>query len=120
MREAFDKGDVAGVLLLHSPAIVKDFGGSNVIRGRDALAKQLNDWFGANRVEFLDNKVENTIFCGETIVETSIFKIRSTPKNGRPPFITRGRSMVVFSRDKGSPTGWVALREMTQEAPPEK
>ena len=119
IRAAFARGDVATILLLHHPDIVKDFGGNNVVIGRDALGKGLTDWFRTARVEFLENRVEDTFFNGETVVETSIFKIKTTPKNGGAPSIGRGRAMVVFVRYKASPTGWVAIREMAQEAPPE-
>ena len=120
IREAFAKGDVATILLLHHPDIVKDFGGNNVVIGRDALGKGLTDWLRKDKVEFLENRVENTFFNGETVVETSIFKIKSTPKDGGAPSVGRGRAMVVFVRYKASPTGWVAIREMAQDAPPEK
>lgn len=119
IRAAFARGDVATILLLHHPDIVKDFGGNNVVIGRDALGKGLTDWFRRSRVEFLENKVENTFFNGETVVETSIFKIKTTPKDGGAPSIGRGRAMVVYVRYKASPTGWVSIREMAQEAPPE-
>ena len=117
IRDAFGRGDVATILLLHHPDIVKDFGGNNVVSGRDALGKGLSEWFRTTKVEFLENRIENTVFNGETAIETSVFAIRSTPKNGGPPTIARGRAMVVFVRYSGSPTGWVSIREMTQEAP---
>jgi len=117
---AFGRGDVATILLLHHPDIVKDFGGSNVVVGRDALGKGLTEWFRKYKVEFLENRVENTLYNGETIVETSVFKIRSTPRDGGAPSVSRGRAMVVYVRYRGSPTGLVSIREMAQEAPPEQ
>jgi ketosteroid isomerase-like protein len=117
IRDAFGRGDVAMILLLHHPDIVKDFGGNNVVSGRDALGKGLSELFRTSKVEFLENRIENTVFNGETAIETCVFAIRSTPKNGGSPTIARGRSMVVFVRYSSSPTGWVSIREMVQEAP---
>ncbi len=116
--DAFAKGDAALVASLHHPNIVKYFGGDNVITGRAALEKGLAEWFSNTKVEFIENKIESTVFTGETVAETSIFAIRSTPKSGGASTIHRGRSMVIYIRDKPSPTGWLSLREMTQEAPP--
>jgi hypothetical protein len=42
--------------------------------------------------------------------------MRVTPKDRGKPTINKGRTMVIFVRDKMSPTGWLSLREMTQEA----
>ncbi|HEY2726490.1 MAG TPA: nuclear transport factor 2 family protein [Parafilimonas sp.] len=117
IRNAFAKGDAALVTKLHSPNIIKYFGGNNVVIGRDALEKGLKNWFQNTTVEFIENKVESTVFNGNTAIQTVIFAIKTTPKNGGKPVISRGRSMVVYIRDKSSPTGWLSLREMTQEAP---
>lgn len=58
-----------------------------------------------------------TVFHGETAIQTIIFAIKTTPKDGGKSVISRGRSMAVYIRDKISPTGWLSLREMIQEAP---
>jgi len=120
IRDAFAKGDAELAAQLHHPDVVKYFRGSNVVTGRAALQKQLADWFKNSKIEFVENKVESTVFTGETAVQTVIFAIRSTPKNGGKPTIARGRSMVIYVRDKDSPTGWLSLREMTQAAPDQK
>jgi ketosteroid isomerase-like protein len=117
IRDAFAKGDAALVASLHSPDIIKYFGGNNVVVGRAALEKGLKEWFEVSTVKFLENEVENTVFSNGMAVQTVIFAIESTPKNGDKPLISRGRSMVIYIRDKSSPTGWLSLREMTQEAP---
>jgi ketosteroid isomerase-like protein len=118
IRDAFAKKDVELVVQLHSPEIIKYFGGNNVIIGRTALKKSLTDWFkGAKKIEFIENTVESTIFTGSTAIQTVIYAIKTTPGDGGQPVIARGRSMVVFVRDKNSPTGWFSLREITQEAP---
>jgi len=117
LRKAFENGDAALVTKMHSPDIVKYFGGNNVVVGRTALEKGLQSWFQTAKVEFIENKVESTIFNGNTAIETTIFAIRTTPKNGGEPTIGRGRSMVVYIRDESSLTGWLSLREIVQAAP---
>jgi ketosteroid isomerase-like protein len=118
IRDAFAKKDVELIAQLHSPEIIKYFGGNNVIIGRAALKKSLTDWFkNAKKIEFIENTVESTIFTGGTAIQTVIYAIKTTSGDGGQPVIARGRSMVVFIRDKNSPTGWLSLREITQEAP---
>lgn len=120
IRDAFARGDVAAIVALHHPDVVKYFGGSNVVNGRNALEKGLTEMFQTSTMEFIDNKEESFIFLGETAVETSIFTIKSTPKNGGNSTISRGRAMVVYIRYKDSPTGWASIREMAQAPPEEK
>ena len=105
---------------LHSANVIKYFGGNNVITGRDAVEKGARDWFQNSKVEFIENTVESTVFVGKTAIQTAIFSIKTTPKNGGKPTVGRGRSMVVYIQDKNSPTGWLTLREIVQEAPLEQ
>lgn len=118
LKNAFEKGDVKAITQLHSPNVVKFFGGNNVVVGRAGLEKQLTELLQNAKVEFIENKIENTVFSGDLAIQTAIFAIKSTPKKGGKPVIARGRSMVIYIKDKTSPTGWLSLREMTQEAPP--
>ena len=118
IRSAFEKGDAALVAQLHSPDVIKYFGGNNVIIGRDAVEKGAREWFQNSKVEFIESTVENTEFVGKIAIQTSIFSIKTTPKDGGKPSIGRGRSMVIYIQDKSSPTGWLTLREFVQEAPP--
>jgi ketosteroid isomerase-like protein len=117
IREAFQQGDAALVAKLHSPDIVKYFGGTNVVIGRDAVEKGAREWFRNSKVEFVENTVESTEFVGDVAIQTCIFSIKTTPKNGGKPSTARGRSMVIYIQDKNSRTGWLSLREMVQEAP---
>jgi ketosteroid isomerase-like protein len=119
IRDAFSKGDAALAASLHHPNIVKYFGKNNVVTGRVELERGLAEWFKNTKVEFVENKIESTVFTGQTAIQTCIFAIKSTPKQGGQSTIGRGRSMVIYVRDKSSPTGWLSLREMTQEAPDE-
>jgi ketosteroid isomerase-like protein len=118
IRSAFEKGDAALVAQLHSPNVIKYFGGNNVITGREAIEKSAREWFQNSKVEFIENTIENTEFVGNIAIQTSIFSIKTTPKDGGKPAIGRGRSMVIYIQDKNSPTGWLTLREFVQEAPP--
>ena len=118
IRKAFENGDAALVGQLHGPNVVKYFGGNNVIIGRAAVEKGAREWFQNSKVEFIENTVENTEFIGKIAIQTVIFSIKATPKNGGNPSIGRGRSMVIYSQDKSSPTGWLTIREIAQEAPP--
>ena len=118
IRSAFEKGDAALVAQLHSPDVIKYFGGNNVIVGRDAIEKGAREWFQNSKVEFIENTVENTEFVGKIAIQTSIFSIKTTPKYGGKSSVGRGRSMVIYIQDKNSPTGWLTLREFVQEAPP--
>jgi ketosteroid isomerase-like protein len=118
IRDAFARGDIDAILALHHPSIVKYFGGNNVMTGREEMRKQLTSWLRNNRVEFVENTVESTVFNGETAIETSIFEIRNVAKNGDSATIGRGRSMVVYIKYPQSPTGWASIREIVQEAPP--
>ena len=120
IRNAFEKGDAALVARLHNPDVIKYFGGNNVIVGRDAVEKGARDWFQNSKVEFIENTVENTEFIGKIAIQTVIFSIKTTPKNGGEPSIGRGRSMVIYIQDKSSPTGWLTIREIAQEAPPKQ
>lgn len=120
IRNAFEKGDAALVGQLHSPDVIKYFGGNNVIIGRDAVEKGARDWFQNSKVEFIENTVENTEFIGKIAIQTVIFSIKTTPKNGGEPSIGRGRSMVIYIQDTSSPTGWLTVREIAQEAPPKQ
>jgi ketosteroid isomerase-like protein len=90
LLEAFAKGDAATVARLHHSGIVKYFEGNNVVTGRDALQKGAESWFKSATVEFVENTVESTVFNGETAIQTSIFSIKNTPKNGGKPDISRG------------------------------
>jgi len=118
IRDAFARGDIDAILTLHHPEVVKYFGGTNVMKGREEMRKQLTSWLRNNRVEFVENTVESTVFNGETAIETSIFEIRNVPRNGDSATVGRGRSMVVYVKYPQSPTGWASIREIVQEAPP--
>jgi ketosteroid isomerase-like protein len=120
IRDAFARGDVKAIVALHDPAIVKYFGGTNVVVGSSNLETGLREMFKNSTMEFMENQVESTLFHGDTAVETSIFAIKVSFKDGRPPVVSRGRAMVVYVRSKTSPTGWASIREMAQAAPEAK
>jgi len=117
IRDAFAREDVAAILALHRPDVVKYFGGTNVVNGREDLQRGLVKTFSAVKMEFVEHRLESLVFLGDTAVETSIFAIRTTPKTGGSPSVGRGRAMVVYVKSKDSPTGWQSVREMAQAAP---
>ena len=100
IRSAFEKGDAALVGQLHSPDVIKYFGGNNVIISRDVVEKGAREWFQNSKVEFVANTEENTEFVGKITIQTSIFSIKTTPKDGGKSSIGRGRSMVIYIQDK--------------------
>ena len=80
IRSAFEKGDASLVAQLHSPNVIKYFGGNNVIIGRDAIEKGAREWFQNTKVEFIGNTIENTEFFGKIAIQTVIFSIKTTPE----------------------------------------
>jgi ketosteroid isomerase-like protein len=117
IRDGFARGDVAAIVALHRPDVVKYFGGANVVHGREELQRGLVKTFRNVKMEFVEHRLESMVFLGDTAVETSIFTIKTTPKMGGGPTVGRGRAMVVYVKSKESPTGWQSIREMAQAAP---
>ena len=94
------RGDVAAIVALHRPDVVKYFGGANVVNGREELQRGLVKTFRNVKMEFIEHRLESMVFLGNTAVETSIFTIRTTPKMGGSPTVGRGRAMVVYVKSK--------------------
>jgi len=117
IRDGFARGDVAAIVALHRPDVVKYFGGANVVNGRQELQRGLAKTFRNVKMEFVEHRLESMIFLGDSAVETSIFTIKTTPKTGGSPTVARGRALVVYVKSKESPTGWQSVREMAQAAP---
>lgn len=117
IRDSFARGDVAAIVSLHRPDVMKYFGGANVVSGREDLQRGLVKTFRDVKMEFVEHRLESMVFLGDTAVETSIFTIKTTPKAGGSPTVARGRAMVVYVKSKDSPTGWQSIREMAQAAP---
>lgn len=117
IRDAFERADIDTIMACHHPEVIKALGSNKYLVGREAVKADLLQSFAANHIEFKENHVENLFFQGDTAVEESSFTIQGTPKNGAAPFVFKGRSMVVYVRYKGSPTGWASIREIIQPAP---
>ena len=117
IRDAFGRGDVAAIVALHRPDVVKYFGGTNVVTGREELRRGLLKTFRNTKMDFVGHRLESLVFLGDTAVETSIATIKTTPKAGGRPTVSRLRAMVVYVKSKESPTGWQSIREMAQAAP---
>jgi ketosteroid isomerase-like protein len=117
IRDAFGRGDVAAIVALHRPDVVKYFGGANVVTGREELRRGLLKTFRNTKMEFVEHRLESLVFLGDAAVETSIATIKTTPRAGGRPAVSRLRAMVVYVKSKEGPTGWQSIREMAQAAP---
>jgi ketosteroid isomerase-like protein len=117
IHKAFQNGDVPAIESYHHPNVIKAFSYNNYLFGRDTVASGLTETLKANKLEFVENKVENILIQGRTAVQQCLFTIKITPKNGDKPFLYKGRSIVVYVRYKKSPTGWASIREVVQNAP---
>jgi len=117
IRDAFSRGDISAIMAFHHPDVIKALGYNHYLVGREAVKADLQQSLQLNHLEFKESRVENLFFQGDTAVEESAFTIQGTPKNGAAPFQFKGRSMVVYVRYKGSPTGWASIREIIQPAP---
>lgn len=80
IRSAFEKGDATLVARLHSPEVIKYFGGNNVIVGREAIEKGAGEWFKNSKVEFIENTVENTEFVGKLQYRHQFFQSKQRQK----------------------------------------
>ena len=116
IRAAFARGDIDAVMAYHHPHVIKALAPDKYLVGREAVRADLAKTFSNFRLEFVDDRVESTFFEGRTAVEESLFSIRGTPLAGGAPFLFKGRSMVVYIRDRRSPTGWASIREIIQPA----
>jgi ketosteroid isomerase-like protein len=117
IRAAFASGDLDAAMAYHHPDVIKALTPDKYLVGREAVRADLAKTFGNFKLEFVEDRVESTFFEGRTAVEESLFTIRGTPLAGGAPFIFKGRSMVVYVRDRRSPTGWASIREIIQPAP---
>ena len=113
---AFARGDLDGIMLYHHPDVIKALAYHKYLKGREAVKAELKGTLDAYHLEFVEDKTESLYINGETVVEQSLFAIKGTPKGSGSPFVFKGRSMVVYVRYKGSPTGWASIREMIQPA----
>jgi len=117
IRAAFARGDVDAVMAYHHPDVIKALSPDKYLVGGEAVRADLVKTFSSFRLEFVDDRVESTLFEGRTAVEESLFTIRGKPLAAGTPFLFKGRSMVVYVRDRRSPTGWASIRELIQSAP---
>jgi ketosteroid isomerase-like protein len=114
IRAGFAAGDVDAIMKYHHPDVEKWLSAKTHTVGRDALRIEIGESFKTVRLVFEDNRVESTLFVGDTAVEVSSFTIRVTPKDGGAPSSFKGRAMVVYIRSSQSPTGWLSMRELIQ------
>lgn len=125
IRAGFAAGDVTAILRYHHPEVEKALAFDKVLVGREAVAANLRETLGKFRLEFVENHIESLLMEGDTAVEQTLFTIRvsaaGTPAagGGGASYEYKGRTMVVYVRYAGSPTGWAVIREVLQPAPNE-
>jgi ketosteroid isomerase-like protein len=119
IRAAFAAGDVAEAMRYHHPEVRKALAYDRVLVGREAVAANLRDTLARFRLQFVENHVESLLIEGDTAVEQTLFTIRASPVGGGASYDLKGRTMVVYVRYSGSPTGWASMRELIQPAPNE-
>jgi|SRR5882724_8750030 len=115
LRAAFADGDIATIIAYHHPDVIKSLSPDKYLKNRDAVEADLIGTFKVFKVEFLENREESLLFQGETAVQSNLFVIKATPKNGGDPLLFKGRALVVYVRYKKSPTGWASIREVIQD-----
>jgi ketosteroid isomerase-like protein len=118
IRDAFARGDVAGILAYQHPDVVKVSSYGTVLNGRDALKEGLVGVFQNVSLQWRENHVESLWIRGETAIEQTVFTIEVKPKIHGYPFVLKGRTQVVYIRYRDSPTGWACIRELMQSANP--
>jgi ketosteroid isomerase-like protein len=114
IRAGFAASDVDAIMKYHHPDVEKWLDPTTHTVGREALRTQLVDTFKTVQIAFTNNRVESTLFNGETAIEVTSFTIHVTPKSGGAPSDVKGRAMVVYVRSTQSPTGWLSMRELIQ------
>jgi ketosteroid isomerase-like protein len=117
IRAAFARGDLDAAMAYHHPDVIKALAPDKYLVGREAVRADLANTFSKFRLEFVEDHVESIFFEGRTAVEESLFTIQGKPLADGTPFLIKGRSMVVYVRDRRSPTGWASIREIIQPAP---
>jgi ketosteroid isomerase-like protein len=117
IRAAFGRGDLDEIMAYHHPDVIKALASDKYLVGREAVRNDLMGTFRSFTLRFETSTTENIYFQGDTAVEESLFLIKGIPKReGVEPFEFRGRSLVVYVRDRRSPTGWASIREIIQPA----
>ena len=114
IRAGFASGDVDAIMKYHHPDVEKWLSAKTHTVGRASLRAEIEEAFKSVRLVFEENRVESTLFLGDTAVEVSDFTIRVTPKDGSAPSVAKGRAKVVYVRSAQSPTGWLSMRELIQ------
>jgi ketosteroid isomerase-like protein len=114
IRAAYATGDVELIMSLHHPQVIKVIGFNNLLDGYEAVRKDLVTSLAAGSRQFVSQKIESIILDKGAAVQQADYSIRITPTDGRPPFITRGRSVVIYVPYAKSPTGWAIFRGFVQ------
>lgn len=113
---AFADGDTAMIRAYHHPDVVKALSYKKFINGRDAIMNDMKGTFSVYSLHFSSRTLEDFVITGDVATEISAFTITGKPRGNGQPLTMTGRSMVVYKRYAGSPSGWAIYREMIQTA----
>ena len=112
-EKATAAGDVDAIAALYAPDAVLLAPGGQAIAGRDAIraVQRRNQAAGPNKIQFSDVKLD----AGEDrAIMLWSWTLEIVPQ-GRPPIVTKGRSLVHWKRIAGV---WQITADMFQVLPP--
>ncbi len=115
IRQAFIDADIDQILSLHHKHVEKVFAWDNHQRGHDDMRKALEGLFVDYQLSF-EGQVEDmrSMHIDSNYVSMiADFTLVGTPRNkSNQAFTYSGVTMITYTRDSNSPTGWSTLREM--------
>ena len=112
-EKATAAGDVDAIAGLYAPDAMLLAPGGQTIAGRDAIRAVLrrNQAAGPNSIRFSDVKIDTG---DDRAIMLWAWTLQIAPQ-GRPPVVTKGRSLVHWKRNGGS---WQITADMFQTLPP--
>jgi hypothetical protein len=117
IKAAYASGDSKVIMALHHPDVVKAISYDRLLNSFDAVDEDLTRSLAAGRRQFMEQKIENVLLFKGVAIQQALYTIKVSPTDGRAPFLTRGRSMVIYVPYAKSPTGWAILRGFIQPGP---
>jgi hypothetical protein len=115
IRAAFASGNIEEILKYHHPEVEKAFSWNDYQVGSKAVKQGLTSILENYNLEFLGSAedMESLKIFDDSAVMIARFSLKGTPKNETArSFVFSGRTMIVYVKDKRSPTGWLSFREM--------
>lgn len=115
IRTAFANGNIEEILRYHHPDVEKAFSWNDYQVGSIVVKQGLTSLLENYNLEFLGSaeEMESLKIFEDSAVMIARFSLKGVPKNDSvKPFVFSGRTMIVYIRNKESPTGWLSFREM--------